>query len=86
MRLLNLKLKTFTLLFGIMLSISCTKEQEPEDCNCGTILNDGIDNGCYWLEIESQCSKNRKTFCFDQSVWIDNHPGDNFCVTNESGW
>ena len=82
MKLINLK--SITLILGILCIISCTKE--PTDCNCGTILNDGIDNGCYWLEIESNCSGNPKTFCFDQSVWYDNHVGDYFCVTNESGW
>ena len=76
----NIKL----LLFIAITLFSCSKE--PVDCNCGTILNDGIDNGCYWLEIESQCSGNPKTFCFDQSVWMDNYVGGYFCVYNENVW
>ena len=61
------------------------------DCNCGTISNDGIQtlsNGewCYWLEIKNHCSGNKKVFCFDSSTWFQNHPGDNFCVTNVDNW
>ena len=67
---------TSTLLFS-----SCTKE---EDCTCGEILNDGIDNGCYWLEIRNDCTGNRKQFCFDQSGWTDAFVGTDFCVTGET--
>jgi len=61
---------------------SCSKEE----CNCGVIANDGITDGCYWLEIRNSCSNNKKKFCFDQDIWQNNHVGDNFCVTNETGW
>ena len=60
---------------------SCKKE-----CNCGVIANDGITNGCYWLEIRNNCSNNKKQFCFDQDIWMNNQVGDNFCVTNSTGW
>ena len=70
--------------FAVTLLGSCTKE--PQDCHCGTIINDGIDNGCYWLEIESQCSGNSQTFCFDQSVWMNNYVGDQFCVEGVPDW
>ena len=63
-----------------MILLSCKKEEEQ--CNCGTIANDGIDNGCYWLEIRNDCSGNKKKFCFDEDVWMNNHPGDHFCVYN----
>jgi hypothetical protein len=56
------------------------------DCSCGTISNDGIDNGCYWLEIRNVCSGNKKTFCFDQDIWMSNYVGDYFCVTNQPSW
>jgi hypothetical protein len=65
--------------------VSCSKE-EQEQCNCGTIANDGIDNGCYWLEIRNDCSGNKKRFCFDEDIWMNNYVGDHFCVTNESSW
>jgi len=67
---------------AIML-FSCKKEEE---CNCGTIANDGVDNGCYWLEIRNDCSGNKKTFCFDQDVWMNAAVGSHFCVTNEQPW
>ncbi len=62
-----------------------------KNCNCGTIANDGIDtnpdgSSCYWLEIRSECSGNKKKFCFDQDVWMNNYVGSNFCVTNQPGW
>ena len=64
-------------------SQSCKKD---EPCNCGTIANDGIDGTCYWLEIRNDCSGNKKKFCFDQDVWMNNQVGDNFCVTNQGEW
>jgi len=82
------KLKTIltwlTILIVLTVISGCTKEEE--ECNCGVIANDGIDNGCYWLEIRSDCTGNKKEFCFDQDVWLDSHVGDRFCVTNEIGW
>jgi hypothetical protein len=66
-----------------MVLFSCKKEEE---CNCGTIANDGVDNGCYWLEIRNDCSGNKKTFCFDQDVWMNAAVGSHFCVTNEQPW
>ena len=65
---------------GGLVLIGC----EKQDCSCGVIANDGIDNGCYWLEIRNDCSQNKKKFCFDNDVWNDAYVGDNFCVTNDS--
>ncbi len=65
-----------------LLFASCKKE----DCNCGTIVSDGIDGDCYWLRIENDCSGNTKKFCFDYDTWFDGNPGENFCVTNETSW
>lgn len=73
----------------IMLAISivsCNKEEEDKQCNCGTIANDGIDGSCYWLEIRNDCSGNKKKFCFDQDVWMSAYVGSNFCVTNQNQW
>ena len=66
--------------------VGCTKEEQEQHCNCGTIANDGIDNGCYWLEIRSDCSGNKKRFCYDKDVWMNNYVCDHFCVTNQAGW
>jgi hypothetical protein len=75
--------KTIMLIGAITLILfSCKKEE----CNCGTISNDGVDNGCYWLEIRNDCSGNKKTFCFDQDVWMNAAVGSHFCVTNEQPW
>jgi hypothetical protein len=68
---------------GTTTMFSCTKE---DSCNCGTIANDGIDNGCYWLDVRSECSGNTKRFCFDQDVWLDSHVGEGICLNNEVAW
>ena len=66
---------------------SCKKEDITcEPTSCGAIVNDGITNGCYWLEIENDCSGNKKKFCFDQDIWTNNFVGDRFCVTNVTSW
>ena len=86
----TIKMATMALMMCLVLT-SCSKEEETKNCNCGTIANDGIDSNidgssCYWLEIRSDCSGNKKKFCFDQDVWMNNSVGNNFCVTNQSGW
>lgn len=54
---------------------------------CGIITNDAIlNNGCYSLTIQNDCSGNYETFCFDQSTWFTAYVGDNFCVTNVAPW
>ena len=65
---------------------SCSEDEDDKECNCGTIANDGITDDCYWLEIRSDCSQNKKQFCFDQDIWMSNYVGDHFCVYNETGW
>ena len=71
-----------------MVLLSCKKEEEQKPCNCGTIANDGIDSAtnCYWLEIRNECSGNKKKFCFDQDIWMNNYVGDRFCVSNVTSW
>jgi len=79
--------KTITsmmLLLVLAITIQSCKKDEP--CNCGTITDDGFEDNCYWLEIRNDCSENIKRFCFDQDVWMNNHVGDNFCVTNQGEW
>jgi hypothetical protein len=55
-------MKKVVLVLGMitMALSSCKKEEitptnSNETCtsSCGTIINDGIDNGCYWLEIQN---------------------------------
>jgi hypothetical protein len=70
-----------------VLAIGLTScEKETQQCNCGTIANDGITGNCYWLEIRNDCSGNKKTFCFDQDVWMNAYVGSHFCVTNQTEW
>jgi hypothetical protein len=81
-------MKKLVLILGLitMALSSCKKEETLCTSNCGTIVNDGIDNGCYWLEIQNECTGNNKVFCFDQNTWQNNYVGGSFCVTNEPSW
>lgn len=85
----------FTILVSLLILLpSCKKEEEEKpvednrQCNCGTIANDGIDSAtnCYWLEIRNECSGNKKKFCFDEDIWMNNYVGDRFCVSNVTSW
>jgi hypothetical protein len=81
-------MKKLILIAAIGLSLtSCIKKQ----CNCGTITNDQITydsngNACYSLTVRNSCSGNSKTWCFNQSDWMDANIGENFCVTNVDSW
>ena len=78
--------KVLTLL-AIILIAGCGKETtNPGDCNCGTVANDGIDNGCYWLELRNKCTDNKKKFCVDQDKWMRAYVGSDFCITNVNRW
>jgi hypothetical protein len=66
--------------------LSCKKYEPEQNCTCGVIANDGITDGCYWLEIRNSCSNNKKKFCFDQDVWISAYVGSNFCVSGVQPW
>jgi hypothetical protein len=80
-------MKKVLLVLGIVaMGLQSCKKEELCNSSCGTIINDGIDNGCYWLEIQNECSGNNKVFCFDQNTWYNNFVGDYFCVTNEPSW
>lgn len=86
---MNRNVSYFGLIVVLLILASCSKEEE--NCNCGIIANDGISSNqdgssCYWLEIRNNCTDNKKTFCFDEDVWMDGHPGEEFCVSNESKW
>ena len=74
----------------LILAVALTSCNKDKTCNCGTITNDGADyndgNFCYWLEIRNSCSDNKKTFCFDEDVWLDANVGESFCVYNEKSW
>lgn len=75
----------------VCLGLTSCQKVEKETCNCGYITDDAITydnngNACYSLTIRNSCTDNLKTFCFDQSVWMNAHVGENFCVTNQSGW
>ena len=79
-------MKKSLLIFALSVALVACNKEETKQCNCGTIANDGIDNGCYWLEIRNDCTGNKKKFCFDQVVWSSAYVGSNFCVTNQGQW
>ena len=75
--------RVLVLLAAAAITMSCEKEQA---CNCGTVTDDGIDNGCYWLTVRNSCSGNKTTLCFDRDVWFDANVGEDFCITNLPSW
>ena len=81
-------MKKLILALTLVAFLGCNEDtpNPNKDCNCGTVANDGIDGECYWLEIRNNCTDNKKTFCFDQDIWMDAHIGSNFCVADEPQW
>ena len=79
-------MKKMFLIIALAVGLAGCNKEESKQCNCGTIANDGIDNGCYWLEIRNDCTGNKKKFCFDQDTWMNAYVGSNFCVTNQGQW
>jgi hypothetical protein len=79
--------KTFISAFALV-SIGLTGCEKECSSSCGTIANDGIDlnTNCYWLEVRNECSGNKKKFCFDEDVWMENYVGEHFCVSGVAPW
>jgi len=81
--------KVLALVLIIIFTVSCEEIYEDvfeQDCACGTISNDGIDNGCYWLEIRNDCTSNKEQFCVDQDTWMVSYVGERFCMSNIQSW
>jgi hypothetical protein len=84
-------MKKTTMFLAVIVGVLFSCSKEKENCNCGTVANDGIStntdgSSCYWLEIRNECSGNKKTWCFDEDVWMNAAVGSNFCVDNVSNW
>ena len=81
-------MKKLILLFALTFAaVSCEKEEvAPEVCSCGVIVADGVETGCYYLEIKNDCSGNIERFCFDYETWLNNYVGESFCVYNVETW
>ena len=79
-------MKNVFLVLFCLVAFSCEKEEEEEDedCNCGLILSDRISD--YSIVIRSSCSGNEERFTLNEGDWINAHPGDDYCITNSSGW
>jgi hypothetical protein len=70
-------------LFIILLS-SCSKEQLNGPCNCGLVLSDDVSN--YSVVIRNNCSGNERRFYLLPGDWMNAFVGQNYCITNVSGW
>ena len=68
------------ILATILLS-SCAKQK---DCNCGLIESD--DASDYSIVIKNHCSGNNKTFYLQEGDWMNAHPGQQYCIENETEW
>jgi len=82
-------MKKITLIVALLIGLaSCEKEKVNynRDCNCGTVVSDGIDGNCYWVELRNNCSKNKDYFCIDGDVWMQAYIGEKVCITNVDSW
>ena len=80
-------MKKLTLtLATILIALSCSKEDiiEPQECNCGLITSDNVQD--YSVTIRNDCSGNLKTFTLTQGDWINAHVGSNYCIYNITNW
>ena len=74
-------MKKLILIVGVVLTMmSCTKE----NCNCGVIQSDNIDN--YSVVIRNSCSGNNKTFYLSEGDWMNAYVGSDYCITNVESW
>lgn len=64
----------------VLTIVSCSKEPS----NCGMIVSDNVHD--YSITIRNSSTKNLKTFYLTEGDWIHAHPGDNYCITNETQW
>jgi len=74
------KILLVLLLTGTALSCS----EEDEDCNCGTVLSDNVED--YSVVIRSNCSGNSETFILQPGDWINALVGSEYCITNSTDW
>jgi hypothetical protein len=83
------------LLLILMLSFflnSCYKERVPAyynlypHCTCGSIVNSGFSNGCYWFDLYNYCSGNTRRFCFERNIWATKVVGEELCLSNQPPW
>jgi len=74
--------KVLLILVMALALMSCTKENE--DCNCGLIVSD--DGWDYSVIIRNSCSGHEKKFILSEGDWFNAHPGNDYCITNSTGW
>jgi len=80
-------MKNLLLVLGLGLALtSCKKDNQSEDCNCGTIANDDINSSGYLLEVRNDCTGNKKWFYVDGDTWLDGYVGSSQCFNNQSNW
>jgi hypothetical protein len=76
-------MKKLLLLSLTILLFSCNGN-EDEDCNCGLILSDNVED--YSVVIRSDCSGNEKKFTLAPGDWVNAFVGSDYCITNSEGW
>jgi hypothetical protein len=77
-------MKKLLLLLSLTILLFSCKGDEDEDCNCGRILSDNVED--YSVVIRSDCSGNEKRFTLAPGDWINAFVGSDYCITNSEGW
>lgn len=78
-------MKKLALVLGIVLvGLFTGCSVEDQDCNCGLITSDRVQD--YSIVVRSECTGNVKRFQLSEGDWFNAHVGTDFCITNSTGW
>ena len=77
-------MKKLLLLSSLTILLFSCAGNDDEDCNCGRVLSDNVED--YSVVIRSDCSGNEKRFTLAPGDWINAFVGSDYCITNSEGW
>ncbi len=61
-------------------------EEDDENCNCGEVLEKGVEPAQTWVRLKNECSDNTKKYVINSDKWIKLKVGDSFCADNVESW
>ena len=79
--------RVFALAIALVSLGACEKDKEEDkECNCGTVVDDPIRNGNYYLDVRNECSSRIRSIEVSYSDWLSKSNGDRACFSNPSSW
>lgn len=76
--------KISLVLAAVVCLFSCSLDDDQ--CNCGLIIDDGINGDNYWIDIRNDCSGRTARFNLAPGDWINAFVGTDYCITNVTSW